>query len=84
LNKEVKKRDFIFEHELVPEHSVLSKKEASELLERYRIKPHQLPFIRISDPAVVAVGAKAGDILKITRKSSTAGEAIAYRYVVED
>jgi DNA-directed RNA polymerase subunit H len=53
-------------------------------LERYRIKPYQLPFIRVSDPAVVAVEAKAGDILKIVRKSSTAGETVVYRYVVED
>ncbi|MBS7623372.1 DNA-directed RNA polymerase subunit H [Candidatus Bathyarchaeota archaeon] len=74
----------MFEHELVPEHFILSKKEACELLEKYRIKPHQLPFIRASDPAAVAIGAKAGDILRITRRSSTAGEATVYRYVVED
>lgn len=84
MSKEDKKKDFIFEHELVPEHSVLSKKEVGELLERYRIKSHQLPFIRLSDPAVVAVDAKPGDILKIVRKSSTAGETVVYRYVVED
>jgi len=84
LSKEVKKKDFIFEHELVPEHSILSKKELGELLQRYRIKPYQLPFIRVSDPTVVAVDAKPGDILKIVRKSSTAGETVVYRYVVED
>ncbi len=69
-------------HMLVPKHEVLSKEEAQEVLERYKISPHQLPFIKSSDSAAKAIGAKPGDILKITRKSPTAGRAIAYRYVV--
>ncbi|MGQ9543648.1 MAG: DNA-directed RNA polymerase subunit H [Candidatus Bathyarchaeia archaeon] len=80
----MKKRDFIFEHELVPKHMVLSKKEVEEVLERYHIEPYQLPYIRASDPAVVAIDAKPGDIVKIVRRSSTAGETVVYRYVVED
>ncbi|MDH5461481.1 MAG: DNA-directed RNA polymerase subunit H, partial [Candidatus Bathyarchaeota archaeon] len=39
--------------------------------------------IKASDPAVIAIGAKSGDIVRIVRKSPTAGEYIAYRYVVE-
>ncbi len=73
----------IFSHELVPEHRVLSPEEAREVLERYRVEPHQLPWIRASDPAVIAIGAEPGDIIEIRRKSATAGEAIFYRYVVE-
>ena len=42
-----------------------------------------MPQIESGDPAVKAIGAKPGDILKITRKSTTAGEHITYRYVVE-
>ncbi|MGC9345340.1 MAG: DNA-directed RNA polymerase subunit H [Candidatus Bathyarchaeales archaeon] len=73
----------IFEHELVPKHEILTPKEREELLVQYRIQPYQLPQIKASDPAVKAIGARPGDILRIIRKSSTAGTHIAYRYVVE-
>ena len=73
----------IFKHEMVPEHRILSPEEAKEVLAKYRVKPYQLPWIRASDPAVIAIGAKPGDIIEIRRKSPTAGEAVFYRYVVE-
>jgi DNA-directed RNA polymerase subunit H len=73
----------IFEHALVPYHEILSEKEKKELLAQYRVKPYQMPQIRSGDPAVKAIGAEPGDVLKITRKSTTAGEHITYRYVVE-
>ena len=70
-------------HVLVPKHILLTKEEAEQVLERYRIKPHQLPHIKRSDPAIRDIKAQAGDIIKIIRRSATAGEAIAYRYVIE-
>jgi len=73
----------IFEHALVPMHEILGEKEKEQLLAQYKIHPYQMPQIKSTDPAVKAIGAKPGDILKIIRKSSTAGEHIAYRYVVE-
>jgi DNA-directed RNA polymerase subunit H (RpoH/RPB5) len=73
----------IFEHKLVPKHEILTQEEREKVLAEYRVKPYQLPQIKTSDPAVKAIGAKPGDILRITRKSQTAGEHIAYRYVVE-
>ncbi|MDI6846938.1 MAG: DNA-directed RNA polymerase subunit H [Candidatus Bathyarchaeia archaeon] len=73
----------IFEHELVPKHEILTPKEREQLLARYKVQPYQLPQIKASDPAVTIIGAKPGDILRVIRKSSTAGEHIAYRYVVE-
>lgn len=78
-----KKKSIYFEHELVPKHILLSKEEAKEILVRYRISPYQLPHIKASDPAAREIKAAPGDIVKIIRKSSTAGEAIVYRYVVE-
>jgi DNA-directed RNA polymerase subunit H len=42
-----------------------------------------MPQVKSGDPAVKAIGAKPGDVLKITRKSTTAGEHVTYRYVVE-
>jgi DNA-directed RNA polymerase subunit H len=73
----------LFEHKLVPLHEILEEEERQQLLSKYRVQPYQLPQIGSSDPAVKAIGAKPGDVLRIIRKSPTAGEHIAYRYVVE-
>jgi DNA-directed RNA polymerase subunit H len=73
----------IFEHALVPFHEILTEKEKNALLTQFKIKPYQMPQIKSGDPAVKAIGAKPGDVLKITRKSTTAGEHVTYRYVVE-
>ena len=72
----------IFEHAL-PRHEILTEKEQNQLLALYKIKPYQMPQVKSTDPAVKAIGAKPGNILRIIRKSTTAGEHIAYRYVVE-
>jgi len=72
----------VLEHELVPKHEVLSPEEAVKVLKELGIKPDKLPWIRASDPAVKAIGGKPGDIIKITRKSPTAGESVVYRYVI--
>lgn len=72
----------VMKHVLVPKHEILSEKGVRKLLEKYRITPRHLPKIKASDPAAKAIGAKPGDILKITRESSTAGKAVAYRYVI--
>lgn len=73
----------IFEHALVPFHEILSEKEKTALLAQFKVLPYQMPQIKSGDPAVKAIGAKPGDVLKITRRSSTAGEHVTYRYVVE-
>ena len=70
-------------HKLVPDHTILTEKEKKELLEKYDIRPDQLPRILANDPAVISTGAKPGQIIKITRKSPTAKYATAYRLVVE-
>jgi DNA-directed RNA polymerase subunit H len=73
----------LFEHKLVPKHEILTQKEREQLLSEYRVQPYQLPQIKSSDPAVKVIDAKPGDILRVIRKSPTAGIHIAYRYVVE-
>ncbi len=73
----------LFEHKLVPKHEILPESEKEKLLTYFKVQPYQLPQINSSDPAVKAIGAKPGDILKIIRRSPTAGEHVAYRYVVE-
>jgi DNA-directed RNA polymerase subunit H len=71
----------IFKHRLVPKHEILPPEEAKELLEKYRVKLYQLPVIKASDIVAIAIGAKPGDVLKITRNSVTAGKYVSYRYV---
>ncbi len=72
----------IFEHMLVPKHEILTHEEKEQVLSQYRIQPYQLPQIKASDPAVKAIGARPGDVLRVVRDSPTAGIHIAYRYVV--
>ena len=72
----------IVDHVLVPKHEILSPREAAKILKKLGIKPHQLPWIKASDPVIVAINAKPGDIVRIIRKSPTAGETIIYRYVI--
>ncbi len=71
-------------HELVPLHEVLSEQETEELLKRYNITKSQLPKILASDPIVKKIKASPGDVVRITRKSRTAGKSIFYRVVVSE
>lgn len=43
----------------------------------------QFPFILNTDPIAKEIGAKPGDLVRITRTSETAGSSLYYRYVVE-
>ncbi|MCS7142334.1 MAG: DNA-directed RNA polymerase subunit H [Aigarchaeota archaeon] len=76
-------RASILSHYMVPKHEVLSPEEAQELLRRYKVVPQQLPYILLSDPVVRELGAKVGDIIRITRDSPTAGKSVYYRVVVK-
>lgn len=69
-------------HILIPKHSKLSDSQKEKLLEKYNISIKELPRILKTDPALISLDVKPGDVIKITRKSSTAGEAIFYRVVV--
>lgn len=74
----------IFNHEFVPKHILLTKEEAREVLDLYKIMPYQLPKIKESDPVAKALNAKHGDILKIWRKGGPAGASVYYRYVIKE
>lgn len=71
------------DHVYVPKHEIITKKEAEDVLKKFNCKPTELPLIFVNDPAIIGLGVKPGDMIKITRKSATAGESIYYRYVVE-
>lgn len=61
----------ISKHILVPKHRILSEKESKILLEKYNISIHQLPLLRTKDPMAIAINAKIGDIVEITRDGPT-------------
>lgn len=71
----------ILKHEFVPKHIILNEEEKKEVLKNLQIEPQQLPKILTIDSVVKEINAKEGDILKIIRKSPTAGESIYYRIV---
>ncbi len=71
----------VTKHELVPKHAKLSEKETKELFEKYAIDLPNLPRIFKTDPAILHLDVKDGDIVKISRKSPTAGETTFYRRV---
>ena len=73
----------ILEHEFVPEHIILDEKEKEEVLKKFGIQPKNLPKIFTTDPVAKTINAKEGDILKIVRKSVTAGNSVYYRTVVK-
>ena len=71
------------DHIYVPKHEIIPKQEAQQVLEKYNCNPTELPLIFVTDPAILGLGVKPGDVIKITRKSPTAGTSFYYRYVVE-
>jgi DNA-directed RNA polymerase subunit H len=77
--KEVKIVDHIYQ----PKHEILPKEEAELIFKKFNSKPSQLPYIMASDKGIQGLDAQPSDVIKITRKSSTAGESVYYRYVVE-
>lgn len=83
MSVEKKKELVITDHIYQPKHEIVPRKEAEEVLKRYNTKPSQLPYILIQDKGLEGLDVRPGDIIKITRKSPTAGESVYYRYVVE-
>ena len=71
------------DHIYVPKHEIMTKKEAQKVLDEFNCKPTELPLIFVTHPAILGRGVKPGDMIRITRKSGTAGESTYYRYVVE-
>jgi len=74
----------IQDHILVPQHETLTDKETETLLEGYNISKGQLPKIFLNDPAIKKSGVKPGDVIKITRKSPTAGTTVVHKVVVKE
>ena len=78
----------VLEHEMVPEHHLLSVDEQKAVLKGYGIKMDQLPKIRKSDPCVKVLEEiedceiKEGRVIKVVRINPVSGVSIAYRVVI--
>lgn len=68
-------------HVLVPKHEIVPQERHKDLMESlYVTSKSKLPEIKFHiDPITRCIGAVPGDIIKITRPSISAGEAIIYR-----
>ncbi|WP_298521112.1 DNA-directed RNA polymerase subunit H [uncultured Methanobrevibacter sp.] len=71
----------IQEHMLVPKHEIMTEDEIADEFSDVEYDFKDLPKIKSEDPVVKAINAKSGDVLRITRKSQTAGEFVTYRIV---
>ena len=80
----MKKQKFkVDKHILTPKHGKLGEREKAQLLEKYHVTSKELPKILKTDSAIKEMDAKIGDVIKITRKSQTAGESYFYRVVAD-
>lgn len=69
-------------HVLILKHTKLSEQASKDLLKKYNILKEQLPVIFHKDPAVEALGVNPGDIIEVSRESSTVGNSRFYRVVI--
>ena len=81
MGNKMKKVD-IRKHVLIPKHAKLSEKEKEEILKKYGATFEDFPRILKRDAALQGMNVKYGDVIKIVRKSSTAGHTVFYRVVV--
>jgi len=78
----------ILNHDMVPEHRLLSEGEAEKVLKRLGITREQLPKIKMHDPAIKVLSSTnkekeivEGMIVEIRRKSKTSEQFVAYRMI---
>ncbi|MCW3989760.1 MAG: DNA-directed RNA polymerase subunit H [Candidatus Bathyarchaeota archaeon] len=72
----------LFEHEYVSPAELVSEDGKQALLEKYHCELYQFPWIKVSDPVAIILGAGPGEVIKINLESRTAGLSVSYRYVV--
>ena len=57
--------------------------EGEKVLESYRARKRNMPFIRTNEAVAKYYNMKPGEVAKIIRPSPVTAEAVAYRYVVK-
>jgi DNA-directed RNA polymerase subunit H len=76
----------VLKHKLGASHELLNEEEAASVLSKLKVSCDQLPKIRKSDAAIKVLEKiygtiEEGRIVKITRRSETAEEFVAFRLV---
>jgi len=66
----------------VPKHEIVTSDEEKHIIERYYIHGKNMPYILSTDPQIIWIGAKPGDIIRITRMSEVSGYATIYRLCI--
>ncbi len=69
----------ITKHRLMPTHTLLTAEEKTQFLLQSNVKETQLPRILPTDPMAKYLGTRRGDVIRIVRRSETAGKCIMYR-----
>ncbi|KAG8346492.1 putative DNA-directed RNA polymerases II subunit [Trypanosoma vivax] len=72
----------ITHHELVPKHTQLEEEEEKEMLQSHSLEKSMLPRILSTDPVAAYLGLERGRVVRIERKSMSAGFYVTYRQVV--
>ena len=72
----------ITHHDLVPKHEPLSAEETKKVLDAFALNISMLPRLLASDPVALYFGLRRGQVVRITRKSETAGSYVTFRQVV--
>ena len=73
----------ILNHELVPQHTVMSESEVNEIMKKYNITDKvQFPDISRFDPVARAIGLRPGQLCHIIRPSKTSIKANYYRICI--
>ncbi len=78
--KSAKEEIDVLSYHLVPKMEVLSEAEKNRVLKKFGIGIERMPRFKHNDPAVVALKANVGDLIKIERDDGT-GKYICYRAV---
>ena len=68
-------------HFLVPKHEIVPEDKVEDILKKYGTTVKNLPRILKDDPAALEIGARKGEVIKITRNSPTAGTSVYFRLV---
>lgn len=66
----------------VPRHELYPPEKVPELLGLLKCRLADLPAVTVNDPPVFWVGAKVGDVVRITGPSETVGETVQFRRVI--
>ena len=70
----------ILNHDMIPEHTILSKEETEAVIKKYNInKMSEFPEISRFDKVAMAIGLRPSHICKIVRSSPTSITGVYYR-----